>query len=143
MLFNGTVHTSNKFSNLLLNLCPTMCPCFSIEPFTLDTSSATSSATVAELVRQHVASVKAPLAAFLLSSSSSFPSSFLSHTSRTVSADCFRRLIKALIGNSMLEVKRTIGHHRYVSVELPSFSGMYRVAVVQTVMIVRLVHLTV
>jgi len=57
MLFNGTVHSSNKFSNLLLNLCPrmcmhilghklhtcpTMCPCFSIEPFTLDTSSATS-----------------------------------------------------------------------------------------------------
>jgi len=22
MLFNGTVHTSNKFGNLLLNLCP-------------------------------------------------------------------------------------------------------------------------
>jgi len=34
MLFNGTVHTSNKFSNLLLNLCPRMC----LEPFTLDTS---------------------------------------------------------------------------------------------------------
>ena len=25
MLFNGTVHTSNKFGNLLLNLCPRMC----------------------------------------------------------------------------------------------------------------------
>jgi len=70
-LFNGTVHTSNKLSNLLLNLCPRML----LEPFTLDTSWATSSATcvrvlslwphvrqlVAELVRRHVASVKALL----------------------------------------------------------------------------------
>jgi len=34
MYFNGTVHTSNKLSNLLLNLCPRML----LEPFTLDTS---------------------------------------------------------------------------------------------------------
>jgi len=34
MYFNGTVHTSNKFTNLLLNLCPRML----LEPFTLNTS---------------------------------------------------------------------------------------------------------
>ena len=33
MYFNGTVHTSNKLNNLLLNLCPRML----LEPFTLDT----------------------------------------------------------------------------------------------------------
>ena len=33
MYFNGTVHTSNKLSNLLFNLCPRML----LEPFTLDT----------------------------------------------------------------------------------------------------------
>jgi len=68
MFFNGTVHTSNKFSNLLLNLCPRML----LEPFTLDTCSATSCgtfsctrqfhspevATARRFVAAHVASVK-------------------------------------------------------------------------------------
>jgi len=68
MLFNGTVHTSNKFSNLLLNLCPRML----LEPFTLDTCSATSCDTFScarqfhspevaaarRFVAAHVASVK-------------------------------------------------------------------------------------
>jgi len=68
MLFNRTVHTSNKFSNLLINLCPRML----LEPFTLDTCSATSwdtfscarqfhspeVAAASRFVAAHVASVK-------------------------------------------------------------------------------------